>query len=222
MVLLQSVRSFSVSLVIRVGDADGRMKGVSIPWEAYASYANAPRQDHPSATPSASPPTLAPSDPLSRGSTPQGVGAAATGAGAVDGLAEARRMMASDSVPTTPGREGEAGLSFATLCDLISEGRAADVPGVQKIPDQLNVSRLFRPRRGVSQAMERQHGGADDRNYPPRSRYYRRAPNHGNNNAPPHTVPLQCSTTHPSRPHPPPPTWPSSAQASHPRPLHPR
>jgi len=54
-------------------------------------------------------------------------------------------MMASDASSTTPGREGEAGLSFATLCSLISEGRAADLPGVRQIPDQLNVRALIPP-----------------------------------------------------------------------------
>ena len=37
---------------------------------------------------------------------------------------------------------GGGGMSFAMLCQLISEGRAAEVPGVQQIPDQLNVSGL--------------------------------------------------------------------------------
>lgn len=117
------------------------MKGVSIPWDSYASYANTPGRDQGSATPTTTPPTLAPNDPHSRGSTPHG----AQGTGLVDGLAEARRMMASDASSTTPGREGEAGLSFATLCSLSSEGRAADLPGVRQIPDQLNVRALIPP-----------------------------------------------------------------------------
>lgn len=55
-------------------------------------------------------------------------------------------MMIQDNTPTMPGREGESGMSFAMLCRLISDGRAAEVPGIQQIPDQLNVRQKPSPR----------------------------------------------------------------------------
>lgn len=48
--------------------------------------------------------------------------------------------MLSDNLPLTPGKEAEGGMSFTMLCQLISEGRAEEVPGIQHIPDELNVS----------------------------------------------------------------------------------
>ena len=43
--------------------------------------------------------------------------------------------------PGEAGGEGGGGMSFAMLCQLISEGRAGEVQGVREIPDQLNVSK---------------------------------------------------------------------------------
>ena len=90
---------------------------MSIPWESYVQYTSS--QPVPGARP---PPT--PRNPLAR----------------LDSLAESRRMMADPGMLGGSGNVGETGMSFAMLCQLISEGRAGEVGGLREIPDQLNVS----------------------------------------------------------------------------------
>ncbi|KAK1923071.1 hypothetical protein DB88DRAFT_330673 [Papiliotrema laurentii] len=110
-----------------------RRKGLDIPWEVYAQHSASPA---PLRNSEATPPNTSPS---TTGSHPEPPRRPTDPATAMGGLAEARRMMIQDNTPTMPGREGESGMSFAMLCRLISDGRAAEVPGIQQIPDQLNA-----------------------------------------------------------------------------------
>ena len=96
------------------------MRGFNIPWEAYAQYAQTE-----AAGPSHSRTSTSPRDPFAQ----------------LNNLTESRRMMS----PGEAGGEGGGGMSFAMLCQLISEGRAGEVQGVREIPDQLNVSEEDRP-----------------------------------------------------------------------------
>ncbi len=103
------------------------MKGVQIPWEAYAHYSTAspvplPSSTTPAGSPNSTPRSNRMRDPLAQ----------------LNNLAESRRMMA-DTGMMGGGGEGETGMSFAMLCRLISEGRTGEVGGIQEIPDQLNV-----------------------------------------------------------------------------------
>lgn len=132
-----------------------RIKNLSIPFDTYAEAqirrgaTSPPRRSEslPASSSSASSPLN--NTPLSNAPalTP-GSGSASASAGSVgfgprkadpisqlNSLAEARRMMSAN----TTG-EGEDGMSFAMLCELISEGRAGEVSGVKTIPDQINVS----------------------------------------------------------------------------------
>ena len=114
-------------MLLRSADNHNRLKGISIPWEVYV---NRPTQSIPISPMFPKPPSRKTSAPTR---SPDSITQRHT-------LAETHRMM-SDSNVTSPmtGDGGEA-MTFATLCRLISEGRAGEVQGIRDILDQINES----------------------------------------------------------------------------------
>jgi hypothetical protein len=126
-----------------------RIKNLSIPFDTYAEAqirrgaTSPPRRSEslPASSSSASSPLN--NTPLSNAPAPALASGPGLGSRKADpisqlnSLAEAMRMMSA----STTG-EGDDGMSFAMLCELISEGRAGEVSGIKTIPDQINVSRV--------------------------------------------------------------------------------
>lgn len=109
-----------------------RLKGVDLSWESYANHASSRELRG----------GIDRSEPAPGTFTPHNVPARPRDAlAALNNLAEAKRMMSrpQEGDPYVASRAGEA-MSFAMLCRLISEGRAAEVSGVEQIPEGLNVS----------------------------------------------------------------------------------
>lgn len=97
-----------------------RLKGTSIPFEAYMEYSRHPPTQSSTSSPNLPGPSSCQGRPSRTGDSP---------------LAEARRMM----LPEPQGSVGEGGMTFAMLSRLIAEGKADQVPGIKQIPDQINV-----------------------------------------------------------------------------------
>ncbi|WWC98612.1 hypothetical protein V866_005505 [Kwoniella sp. B9012] len=95
-----------------------RIKHISIPFSTYTSYVHRPSQALPK-TPS--PPSETQNETQAR----------PPGTSRMDHLTEAMRMM------ETKGTEGQTGLTFDKLCELIKEGKAGELQG-KDIPDELN------------------------------------------------------------------------------------
>ena len=116
---------------------ESRLKHVNLPWESYRAWSAATPSHSASFTPtssssspSASSHSRSPTPHHARPKDPLAV---------LNNLAEAKKMMDAAGSSSTGGE----GMSFSMLCRLISEGRADEVP-VKQIPDQLNVSPLFK------------------------------------------------------------------------------
>ncbi|WVQ63262.1 uncharacterized protein L199_001413 [Kwoniella botswanensis] len=95
-----------------------RIKHISIPFSTYTSYVHRPSQALPKTS---SPPSETQNETQAR----------PPGTSRMDHLTEAMRMM------ETKGTEGQTGLTFDKLCELIKEGKAGELQG-KDIPDELN------------------------------------------------------------------------------------
>ncbi|WWD08441.1 hypothetical protein V865_006553 [Kwoniella europaea PYCC6329] len=98
-----------------------RIKHISIPFSTYTSYVHRPSQALPKPS---SPPPETQNETQAR---PPGTSSLSR----MDHLTEAVRMM------ETKGTEGQTGLTFDKLCELIKEGKAGELQG-KDIPDELN------------------------------------------------------------------------------------
>ncbi|KAK6906664.1 hypothetical protein I203_100651 [Kwoniella mangroviensis CBS 8507] len=98
-----------------------RIKHISIPFSTYTSYVHRPSQVLPKPS---SPPSGTQDETQTRPSDSSSLSR-------MDHLTEAMRMM------ETKGTEGQTGLTFDKLCELIKEGKAGELQG-KDIPDELN------------------------------------------------------------------------------------
>ncbi|WVW80905.1 hypothetical protein I302_102896 [Kwoniella bestiolae CBS 10118] len=120
-----------------------RIKRIPIPFTVYTSYVNAPPHVVPPSPSSSGSSSSSPEDPrLPNNTITQNTSAGKctgkdkdkgkeTKPSRMDHLTEAMRMM------ETKGTEGQTGLTFDKLCELIREGKAEELKG-RDIPDELN------------------------------------------------------------------------------------